>query len=682
MSRFSRFGLLLCFAPIAGATAPAVMARLPLRFEANWGQAPSHVRYTAHAGSYTMQFTSKGATMLDGKRRVDLSLAGGNRAPKVEAVEPTQARTDYFIGGREAWRTNIPSFHRVKYGSVYPGIDMVYYGNQSQLEYDFVVAPGADPRAIRMRFDGAKSVRISDSGDLVVDDLIQKLPVIYQDNPRREIAGRYVMIGRNTVGVRVGEYDRSRQLVIDPVLMYSSYMGGTGADRINAMKLVGSKLYVTGQTTNQDLGSTPDAYKTEFIGTTDIFVAILDASPGANYQLLYMTYLGGGNIDIANAIDVDASGFVYLTGQTNSTDFPLAGSSFQSTGATTNTCSFLIKLHPTDAGTDALWYGSYLGGDSGETIGKGIAVGPDGSAYIIGTTKADNFPFTANAYQQVLWGGQDAFVARVDAFGTLVYATYIGGETLDDGRAIMLGANGLVYITASTLSDNFPMAGYSAQPQRAGAQDVVVDVMDLNKSGEASLVYGTFYGGSGNEEVRGMAFDAQGQVVITGYTLSTDLPVTFDAMYSQSAGNGDAFVAVLNPSVAFGPGLKYSTYFGGTHGDVGYQVAAAKDGSIAVAGYTLSPDLPVTPDATQSSWGNGTNLFIAKFRPGVVGKGALDYSTFMGSTALYLPTGMAFGGDGSLYVVGYAGGGFPLTDNARQGAFFGGSSDGFIVVVK
>jgi hypothetical protein len=682
MSRFPRFGLLLCFAPLAGATTPAVMARLPLRFEANWGQAPAHVRYTAHAGSYTMQFTSAGASMLDGKHRVDLSLVGGNRAPKVEALAPTDARTDYFVGRRDEWRTNIPSFGRVKYGAVYPGIEMVYYGNQSQLEYDFVVAPGADPRVIRMRFQGAKSVRISEAGDLLVDDMIQKRPVIYQDSPRREITGRYVMLGKNTVGVRVGPYDRSRELVIDPVLSYATYMGGTGGDRINAMKLVGNKLYVTGQTTNQDLGSTPDAYSTTFIAITDIFVAILDATPGAGYPLLYMTYFGGNAVDIPTAIDVDASGFVYLTGSTTSTNFPLAGGSFQNTGATTNACSFVVKLHPVDPGTDALWYSSYLGGDAGEVIGNGIAAGPDGSVYIVGTTKADNFPTTDNAYQKVRWGNQDAFITKFAPDGTVAYSSYLGGEGLDDGRAVLLGANGLVYLAASTLSDYFPMAGFSAQPSRAGAQDVVVDVLDLNKSGEASLVYGTFYGGSGNEEVRGMTFDAQGDVVITGYTLSTDLPTTFDAMYSQSGGNGDAFVAVLNPSVAFAQGLKYSTYFGGSHGDVAYQVAASKDGSIAVAGYTLSADLPVTADAPQPAWGRGTDLFVAKFKPGVAGKGALDYSTFLGATATYLPTGMTFGEDGSLYVVGYGGGGMPVTDNARQSVFFGGSADGFIVVLK
>jgi len=657
---------MLCFAPLAGATAPAVMARLPLRFEANQGQAPAQVRYTAHAGSYTMQFTAAGASMLDATHRVDLTLAGANRAPKIEALAPLAARTDYFVGRRDRWRTNVPSYGRVKYSAVYPGIDMVYYGNQSQLEYDFVVAPGADPRTIRMRFQGAKSIRIGESGDLMVDGMIQKRPVIYQENPRREIGGRYAMLGRNTVGVRVGAYDRSRELVIDPVLAYSTYMGGSGGDRINASKLVGNLLYVTGQTTNQDLGSTDNAYSTTFKALTDIFLAIIDVTPGAGYPIRYMTYFGGSSIDIPLAIDVDASGFVYLTGSTNSIDFPLAGNTVQATGAGTNTASFLVKLHPVDPGTDALWYSTYLAGDTGETIGKGVAAGPDGSAYIIGTTKADNFPLTANAYQGVRWGPQDAFVSKIDPSGTLVYSTYIGGEGLDDGRAILLGANGLVYIAASTLSDYFPMAGFSAQPFRAGAQDVVVDVMDLNKSGEASLVYGTFYGGSGNEEVRGMTFDAQGNVVIAGYTLSTDLPVTFDAMYNASAGNGDAFVAVLNPSVAFAPGLKYSTYFGGSHGDVAYQVAASQDGSIAIAGYTLSSDLPVTANAPQTGWGEGTDLFVAKIKPGVAGKGALDYSTFLGATSTYLPTGMTFSSDGALYVVGFGGGGLPLSDNARR----------------
>jgi hypothetical protein len=658
------------------------MARLPLRFEANQGQAPAAVRYMARAGSYSLQLTSAGPSVTLGSHRVDISLVGGNRAPRLEALEPMPARTDYFVGRREQWRTNVPSFAKVRYASVYPGIDLVYYGNQSQLEYDFVVAPGADPRSIRMRFHGANRVRISDAGDLLVDDMIQKRPVIYQDGPRREVAGRYVLLGRNTVGVRVGAYDRSRPLVIDPVLSYLTYMGGTGGDRINASKLVGNKLYLTGQTTNQDLGSTEGAYNRNHKGLTDMFLAIVDVTPGAGYPLLYMTYFGGSNVDIGLGIDVDSQGFVYLTGSTNSTDFPLGGDTVQSTGASTNTASFLVKLQPAFSGTDALWYSTYLAGDTGETIGKGIVVGPDGSSYIIGTTKADNFPTTDNAYQKVRWGPQDVFVSKIDPFGKLAYSTYIGGEGIDDGRAILLGANGLVYITASTLSDYFPMAGFSAQPFRAGAQDAILDVLDMNKSGEASLVYGTFYGGSGNEEVRGMAFDPQGNVVITGYTLSTDLPITGDALQPSSAGNGDAFVAALNPAIPFTPGLRYSTYYGGKNGDVGYQVAVDADGNIAITGYTLSPDLPVVGAVPQPAWGGGTDLFVARFKRGIGGKGALDFSTYLGATAIYLPTGLSVMGDGSLLVVGFSGSGLPVTGDARQSIFFGGSADGFILVMK
>jgi hypothetical protein len=682
MSRLSRFGVLLCLAPLAGAApTPEMLARLPLRFEANQGQAPANVRYTARAGAYTLQLTEGGPAVYLGARRIDISLPGANRAPRIDALDPLRTRTSYFVGPRDRWRPDVPSFARVKYASVYPGVDMIYYGNQSQLEYDFVVAPGADPNAIRMSFRGAKSVRIGAAGDLLVDDMIQKRPVIYQDNPRREVTGRYVLLGRNTVGVRVGRYDRSRELVIDPVLAYSTYMGGTATDRINASKLMGNKLYVTGQTTNADLGSTDGAYSTAPTGSIDIFIAVLDATPGGGFPLLYMSYFGGTGDDIPLAIDVDSSNFIYLTGTTTSTDFPLAGNGFQATAGATGTSSYLVKFNPNYAGTDALWYATYLSGTTAETTGNGIAVGPDGATYIVGTTQASDFPVTPNAYQSVLWGAQDTFVVKVAADGTLAYASYLGGEGVDDGRAILLGPDGLVYIAATTGSDYFPMAGYSAQPFRGGAQDAVLDVMDLTKDGAASLVYGTFYGGSGIEEVRGMAFDAKGNVLITGYTLSTDLPVTTDAMQGTAAGNGDAFVAVLNPSLPFARGLVYSTYFGGTHTDVGYKIAGDAQGDIVVSGYTLSPDLPVTASAPQMNWGGGTDLFVTKFKTGIVGKGALQYSTYLGKTSTYLPTGVSIASDGSAVVVGYAGAGFPLTPNARQGAFFGGT-DGFICVIQ
>jgi hypothetical protein len=690
MPRLSRFGLLLCSVCLAGAAtmpamrqADAALARLPLRFEANQGQLHPDVRYAARAGAYSLALKSTGPSLSLGSQRIDISLLNSNRAPRIEALDPVPTRTDYFVGSRDRWRSNVPSFARVRYAAVYPGIDIVYYGNRSQLEYDFVLAPGADPRAIRMRFDGARRVALSPSGDLMVDDMIQKRPVIYQENPRREIAGRYILLGRNTVGVRVQKYDRSRQLVIDPVLSYLTYMGGTGTDRINAAKLHNNLLYVTGQIGNQDLSATGNGYNTVNAGGTDIFLAVIDVTPGSGYPVTYFTYFGGTGNDVALALDVDANGVAYITGGTNSADFPLAGA-FQTTGGAAGALdAFVILLDPKSSGADALLYSTYLGGATADDVGNGIAVGPDKMVYVVGTTRSSDFPLTGSAFQPVLWGAQDAFIAKVDphAGAPLVYSTYLGGEGQDDGRAILAGANGLIYFAASTLSDNFPMAGAQYRGIRVGAEDVIVGVMDLTKSGDQSLVYSTFFGGTGNEEVRGMAFDGKGNVIVTGYTLSTDLPVTADAIQSSNGGNGDAFVAVFNPSLTYTNGLLFSTYFGGAHGDVGYQVAGDAAGNLYVAGYTLSSDLPIAGTIPQAEWGKGTDLFVAKFKTGIGGRGAYEFSTYLGATGTYIPTALVLGADGTVYVTGYGGIGLPATDNAVQGGF-AGTTDGFIAVLK
>src|SRR5437763_9793244 len=368
MPRFSRFGLLLCSVCLAGAAttpamrqADAALARLPLRFEANQGQLHPDVRYAAHAGAYSLALKSTGPSLLLGSHRVDISLLNSNRSPSIEALDPVPTRIDYFVGTRDRWRSNVPSFARVRYAAVYPGIDIVYYGNRSQLEYDFVLAPGADPRSIRMRFDGARHVRLSPSGDLMVDDMIQKRPVIYQENPRREIAGRYILLGRNTVGVRVQDYDRSRQLVIDPVLSYLTYMGGAGTARINAAQLYKNQFYVSGQIGNQDITATGNPYKDVNAGATDIFLAVIDATPGAGFPVTYFTYFGGTGNDVALALDVDANGVAYITGGTNSADFPIGGG-FQTTGAANGGLdAVVLLLDPQTPGGEAVLFSTYPG---------------------------------------------------------------------------------------------------------------------------------------------------------------------------------------------------------------------------------------------------------------------------------------------------------------------------------
>src|SRR5262249_28525181 len=227
----------------------------------------------------------------------------------------------------------------------------------------------------------------------------------------------------------------------------------------------------------------------------------------------------------------------------------------------------------------------------------------------------------------------DAFVAQIDPnAGKILYATFLGGEGVDDGRNILVGANGLVYFTASTLSTQFPMANFQYSINSFGAEDIIIGVSDLTQTGAASLVYSTYFGGSGNEEVRGMAFDSKGRVVVTGYTLSTDLPVTGDAVQSVSGGNGDAFLVIFDPSVLGAGGLRYSTYFGGAHTEVGYGVAGDSAGNVYLAGYTLSSNLPVGGIVPQSTWGGGTDLFVAKIKPGTAGPAGIQFSTYLGAS--------------------------------------------------
>lgn len=702
MARLSRFGLFVCAASVLMAAPPpvpdastsrakAALAQLPLRFEANpGGQANPGVRYFARSGGYTLLLTDHGPTLaFAGSHRVDISLLNSNRSPQIEALDRLKARTNYFLGSRENWRTGVASYSKVRYRAVYPGVDIVYYGNQNQLEYDFVLQPGADPAAIRMKFRGAQRVRISPEGDLVVEaggsQIVQRKPFIYQDLTtdddrgtwsRRQITGRYTMLARNVVGLRLDHYDRGRKLVIDPSISYCSYLGGTGDNQINAVTL-GSQgwLYVAGSSPTADLGGVGNFYSNTDTGLYDIFIAVLDTTPAGAFGLVYLSYLGGTNNDVPTAIAVDNLGFIYLTGSTASTDFPLV-TAFQTIGANTTTTGFVAKLDPNTGGTGGLVFSSFLGGTTGNDTGNGLAVDQNGMMYVIGTTHSTDFPVTASGYQQAIWGAADVFLCQIDSVaGAVVYSTYLGGEDVDDGRAILLGPNGLVYFTASTLSSQFPMAAYNYSGIPFGAEDVIVGVMDMTQQGTASLIYSTYFGGSANEEVRGMAFDASGNVIITGYTLSTDFPVTPDAIKSTYGGNSDAFVAVVNPSILGQGFLKYSTYLGGAHGDVGYSVAGDSAGYIYVTGYTLSPDFPVT-NALQATWGGGTNVFLTKFKPGVAGLNAIQYSTFLGGAGTYVGSALIVGPDGTAYAVGYGNLGLP-----SQGPYSGGASDGFILAV-
>jgi hypothetical protein len=677
------------------AAARAALEGLPLRFEANRGQWSPDVRYLARSGGVKVALTDRGPSVgLPGAGRVDLVLEGA-ASPRIQPLEPLAARTDYFIGARSNWHTGITSYARVRYARVYPGIDTVYYGNQGRLEYDFLLAPGADASSIRMRFRGADRLRITPAGDLEVEaggaTLIEKRPAVRQGDVA--VAGRYVLLARDLAAFRVGRYDRSRPLVIDPLLVYSTYMGGTADDQVNAIKLTANGLlYVTGYTNNSDMPYINGAYSNVSVGATNIFVTILDTSAAGGFRPTYFSYIGGSRVDIPLAMVLDAQGDVYLTGTTTSPDFPMVGNSLLSTfpsianpGVTITpinlTEGFVLELNPAGYGEVSLLYSTYLGGTEGDTYGNAIDLDQAGNIYVVGTTLAGDFPVTGNAYQTGLWGGQDTFLIEFStSTATPLYSTFLGGELDDDGRCVAVAPNGLVYMAASTESTEFPMAGYSYQGNLAGGYDLIVAVIDPSQFGTESLIYATYLGGSASEEVRGMAVDGNGNLLLTGYTLSSDFPVTPDAAQPAYGGNGDIFVAVVNPfNSNF---LQYSTYLGGSDAEVGYGIGADDQNNVYVTGYTLSKDFPVTPNAPLPTYPGGIEIVAAKVIPHVAGPGGFGYVTYFGGNSINSGQTLAVAPDGTLYVAGFTGGVLTTTSNAVQGSYGGGVKDGFLFVLS
>jgi hypothetical protein len=429
--------------------------------------------------------------------------------------------------------------------------------------------------------------------------------------------------------------------------------------------------------------ATTNTYQAANAGGTDVFVAVIDTTPGKGFPILYFTYVGGSGTDIPLAMALDSSSNIYLTGTTTSTDFPTAGSAIQTAGAGSNIVSgFVLELNPgLSSGTSSLAYSSYLGGTTGNQSANAIALDSGGNIYVIGSTKATDFPVSSTAYQSTLNGLQDAFLCKITtSSSTLVYSTYLGGELEDDGRGIAVASNGQVYFAVNTNSTQFPLAGVAYASSLAGNYDIIIGAMDMTQSGTGSLVYATYFGGSDNDVARKLALDANGNLLLTGYTLSYDFPVTQDALQPVYGGNGDAFVLVVNPrNPAF---LLYSSYLGGADGEAGNDIAADSAGFLYVTGYTLSPNFPTTADALQPAWGRSIDIFVTKLQRGAAGPAGLKWSTYFGSGTANSGLALVLGLDGTVYVAGYAGSQFQATSGATQGAFDGGYSDGFILVMS
>jgi RHS repeat-associated protein len=670
-------------APITAALLPGY-GQVPLPFEPNVGQTDPQVRFLAHGPGFGLFLTAAGATFevprpsaldrLGTTRDVfAMQLAGANAQPQIVAQDDLLSRSNYFAGsGPTRWHADVPNYGEVDYRGILPGIDLDFHSAAGrQLEYDFVVAPGADPASIQRSWQGLLSDSLDGQGDLLLTTaggtLTEQAPAAYQlvNGARQGVSVRNVLLAGGAVGFQLGTYDHSKPLVIDPVLSYGTYLGGSGDDKAFGIAVDGAgDTYLTGSTTS---AAFPGTLGGQSVGAGVPFVAKLNA---AGTQLVYATYLGTGSTtagDQGSGIAVGLDGDAYVTGTSNSTGFPTTSGAYLTNG----NGSFITRLNATgddliystflastlgggpvgraiavDALGDAFITGdkgaglgsyppvsglsslltgtAYVGelnplgtafvyfgwvGGSGTDHGRGIALDASGEAFVTGDTTSTDFPTTSGAYQTAYGGGGDAFVAKVNAAGTaLVYGTYLGGGGADQGNAIALDRSGDAFVTGSTASTNFPTTSGAYQTSAQGNGDAFVT--ELNTAGSA-LAYSTYLGGaSGADQGNGIAVDASGYAWVAGTTGSTNFPTTAGAQQGSNAGGNDAFLTRVTPTGT----LSYSTYLGGSGDDAGNAVAVDPAGNAYIAGYTNSTNFPVA-GGYQSSNAGGYDAFAAQFLP-------------------------------------------------------------------
>jgi hypothetical protein len=724
--------------PVATAVSPAAapvsrpvqtrlarnFGQLPLSFERNLGQTDRQVRFLTRSLDSTLFLTPSEAVFLltDGRKRegaagisrfprkssfrperkqaraaVRMQLVGADPGASAIQEQPLSGRINYFLGKDPSrWQAGVPTFGRAGFKEVYRGVDLVYYGNQSHLEYDFVVAPYADPGQIRLHFAGAQGVHLSAAGDLIVRTpggaLRWRKPTVYQRSAtgaRAAVAARFRLValpgGRTDLCFTLGRYDHARPLVIDPVLVYATYLGGSGAhggDVVTSIAVDSAgSAYVTGYTGSLDFPAGVGAYQRANRSGSGSSAFVAKLNP-AGTALVYATYIGGSTQDNANGIAVDAVGSAYITGRAFSADFPTTPGAYQR-ALKANHNAFVTKLNP--AG-DSLVYSTYLGGTGSDST-VAIALDAAGHAFVTGHTISPDFPTTPNAFQAASKSpvGGNAFVTELDIAGDkLVYSTCLGGssEQGDFGKGIAVDAGGSAYVVGDAFSADFPSTQGAYQRAIKALDNANVFVTKFNPAGTA-LVYSTYLGGSIADNGNSIAVDGSGQAFVAGNTFSPDFPTTpgsFQSRVRSPAGVVNAFVAKLN---ADGSALIYSTYLSGSAGCYTYRLALDKRGDAVVTGYTDSTDFPTTVGAYRRA---GIGATVGKTHSYVTRLSAsgdsLAYSTYLGGTGGDYAGALALDGNGDAYVAGYTGSAdFPVTPGAMQTvnkALAAGSAGAFV----
>jgi uncharacterized protein (TIGR03437 family) len=610
---------------------------------------------------------------------LEITLEGANPDAAGVLLDPLPGRENFLIGNRpELWRTGVRAYGRVRYGSVYPGIDLEYYGVGARLECDFIVSPGVSPRSIRFHFRGARSVRRDRGGNLVVKAPGRTLslgkPHVYQVAPagKQSVAGEFVVLAGNRAALRLGAYDSGRPLIIDPVIAFSTYLGGSGDENVQAgsdPRIAGIAVdgqgnsYVVGNTASTDFpsGMLPGR---GFAGSTDVFVSKF-ASDGTH---IYSTFLGGTGLERGFGVAVDRYGAAYVAGRTQSPNFPLRNAAQTSIASFED--AFILKL---DASGSQIVYSSYLGG-SGVDFATGIAVDAQGNAWISGDTESANFPVRGNAAQKTHGGGtSDGFAARFGPGGELLYSSFVGGSGFDSCQGVAVDADGSAYLTGFGEPSSFPAA---ANLGPAAGPAAIRRAFGIKLHSDGSAGYSTMFGGARGEMALAVAADAAGRAYITGVTVSTDFPSSPRAAQpSFGGGSMDGFIAVLTPD---GRGLHWATFVGGEGADVPTSIALDSAANVYVTGQTQSARFPLSR-AFQPELKGAFDAFVVKV---LAGGGSLGYSSFLGGRSNEIGQGIGTGPDGSVWVMGTGDSTDLPTVNPVQAKMGGGLSDAFVVRIE
>lgn len=633
------------------AARPAAFGKVPLYFEENSGQADGRARYIARGGGQTAFVTHDGLVLAFDGQSIAMHIADANPNAEMAAEGALEGVSNYYLGNRSF--RGLKHFSSVRVSNILPDMDVVYHASAQNLEYDVVIRPGANPSAFHLRFEGSPTPLLNNEGDLVFKtasgEMIQRAPRVWQRTGGRrvEIACRYVLLKPGEVRLQLSQYDSSRDLVVDPILSYSTYLAGTAQDNPTGIAADSTGFaYVTGYTASLDFPVTAGSWH----GSYDAFVAKLNAN---GTELVYSTFIGGSSQDQANAIAVDA-GNAYITGFTYSIDFPFTSGHYL--GGYTD--AFTLKLD--SSGNIA--YALDLGGSYGDA-GTAIAADNTGAAYVAGYTSSPDFPITSGALKTKNGANTNAFVVKISTAGEIVYATYLGGTSNDTASGIAADSLGNAYIGGTATSANFPVTKSAFSKVLDGGQDAFI--AKLNPSGSA-LVYATYLGGSAYENAGGLAIDAAGDCYVTGTTGSTDFPTTPGAFTTTSPEYRTSwYVTKLN---ATGTKLVYSTYLLGSPSGSSVSIAVNSTGSAYVSG-TSAGAFEVTPGALRippsTSYYYENDVFLVKLSPAGT---ELSYSTLLGSTnATADSSSLALDGKGGVYITGVTTSAtFPVTAGAFE----------------